>query len=126
VDGTLHGMPPARALVAAGLALEALVLAGYAIVIVVVAVRGDAADMIGALVLGASTLALAAGLAAVTAGVARARRWARSPALVWQVLQIAVAVPALSTAPWLAAAAVALALGVGAGVLFDAVLPPDG
>ncbi len=82
--------------------------------------------MIGALVLGATTLALAAGLAAVTAGVARARRWARSPALVWQVLQIAVAVPALSTAPWLAAAAVALALGVGAGVLFDAVLPSDG
>ena len=96
--------------------------------IVVVAVRGDAADMIGALVLGATTLALAAGLAAVTAGCGP------GPALGPLAGPGVAGAPdrgrgagGLSTAPWLSAAAVALALGVGAAGLFDASCPgtPD-
>jgi hypothetical protein len=118
-------MPLARALVAAGLALETLVLAGYALVVVVVALRGQAADRLGAVVLGATVLVLAAGLAAVTAGVAQGRRWARSPAVVWQLLQIAVAVPGFSAQPWAAGAGVALAVAVGGGALLDDVVPRD-
>jgi hypothetical protein len=104
-------------LVAAGLGLEGLALVVLAVSVVVVDLRGQAADRIGALVLGLTALALGAGLFAAAVGVARAQRWARSPAVVWQLIQLAVAVPALGSAPAVAVPAAVLAVGVGIGVL---------
>jgi hypothetical protein len=113
-------------LVAAGLALEALAVAVLAGGVVVVAVRDQAADRAGAIALGLTAVLLAAGLAAVAAGVARGAAWSRSPALVWQVLQLAVAVPGIGAQPWLAVPAVVLAVAVGVGVLLDQVVPRQG
>jgi hypothetical protein len=119
------GLPLSRLLVAAGLAVEVLALVAYAASVVVVALRGEAADRLGAGVLGLTIVALAAGLAVVAVGVARARPWARSPTLVWQLLQLAVAVPAVRALPQVAVPAILLAVAVGAGVLLPGVLVPD-
>src|SRR5690242_21079356 len=83
---TFRSAPPAARAVAGGVALEGLLLGGYAVVVVVETVRGEAKDRIGALVLAVVALLLAAGLVAVANGILGGRRWARSPALVWQLL----------------------------------------
>src|SRR4051794_17706092 len=85
---SLRSAPPAARVVAGGVALEGLLLAGYAVLVVVESLRGEAEDRIGALVLAVVALVLAAGLGAVAIGILRGQRWARSPALVWQVLQV--------------------------------------
>ena len=115
------GGPRVHALVAAGLALEALAVAVVGVGAVVVAVRDQAADRAGSIALGLTAVVLAAGIAAVAAGAARGAAWSRSPALVWQALQLAVAVPGIGTQPWLAVPAAVLAVAVGVGVLFEAV-----
>lgn len=122
-DGGGRGVPLPRLLVAAGVALEALVLLGLAVVVAVVALRGQAADRAGALVLALTAAVLAAGVGAVAAGVGRGRPWSRSPTLVWQLLQLAVAVTGLRTLPWVAVPAAVVAVAVGAGVLLGTVVP---
>ena len=108
--------PVAARAVAGGVGLEGLLLAVYAVFVVVESLRGEAEDRIGALVLAAVALAMAAGLVAVAIGVLRGLRWARSPALVWQVLQAFVAfsgtVEPRAAAVLLVVLAVAVALGL--------------
>jgi hypothetical protein len=114
--------PLARLLVAAGLALEAILVAGLAVSVAVTSVTGSAEDRIGAAVLAVTALALAAGLGAVAVGVRRGARWSRSPALVWQVIQAAIG--GLDLPPAVGVPLVVLALAVGYGVLRADVVPP--
>ena len=116
------GSPRARLLVAAGLGLEAALMAAVAVSVAVTSVTGSAQDRLGALVLAVTALALAAGLAAVAAGVRKGARWSRSPTLVWQVIQAAVG--ALDLPPAVGVPLVVLALAVGYGVLRADVVPP--
>ena len=118
------GTPAAR-VVAAGVALEGLLLAGYTVFVVVESVRGEAEDRIGALVLAVVALALAGGLGAVAAGVLAGRRWARSPALVWQLLQVLVALSGTVEPRALAVVLIVLAVALALGLFRDEVIPRD-
>jgi hypothetical protein len=111
--------------VAGGVAFEALLLAGYAVFVVVESVRGEAQDRIGALVLALVALALAGGLGAVTAGVLAGRPWARSPALVWQLLQVLVALSGTVEPRALAVALIVLAVALALGLFRDDVIHQD-
>ena len=116
---------PAARVVAGGVALEGLLLAGYAVYVVVESVRGEAEDRIGALVLAVVALALAGGLGAVAAGVLAGRRWARSPALVWQLLQVLVALSGIVEPRALAVILIVLAVALALGIFRDDVIPRD-
>jgi hypothetical protein len=118
-----RGAPAARLLVAAGLGLEAVLVAGLAVSVAVTSVTGSAQDRLGAAVLAITALALAAGLGAVAVGVRRGARWSRSPALVWQVIQAAIG--ALNLPPAAGLPLVVLALAVGYGVLRADVVPRE-
>jgi len=112
--------PRRRLLVAAGVALEALLVAAGAVASAVTSATGNAQDRIGALFLAVTALALAAGLAAVALGVRRGARWARTPTLVWQALQVIVS---LTSLPPVAGVPLAvLGVAVGYGVLRPGVL----
>ncbi len=116
---------PAARVVAGAIGIEALLLAAYAVFVVVESLRGGSADRIGALVFAAVALALAAGLAAVATGVLRGARWSRSPALVWQVLQAFVAFSG-TVEPWaVAVLLVVLAVAVALGLFREDVIPRD-
>ena len=122
---SLRSAPPAARVVAGGVALEGLLLAGYAVVVVIESIRGEAKDRIGALVLALVTLVLAAGLGAVANGVLTGRRWARSPALVWQLLQVLVALSGTVDPRPLAVGLIVLAVAVAVGLFRDDVIPRD-
>jgi hypothetical protein len=111
--------------VAGGVAFEGLLLAGYAVFVVVESVRGEAQDRIGALVLALVALALASGLGAVAAGVLSGRPWARSPALVWQLLQVLVALSGTVEPRVLAVVLIALAVALALGLFRDDVIRQD-
>jgi hypothetical protein len=111
--------------VAGAVALEGLLLAGYAVFVVVESVRGQAQDRLGALVLAVVALALAAGLGAVATGILNARRWARSPALVWQLLQVLVALSGTVDPRALAVLLIVLAVAVALGLFREDVIPRD-
>ena len=110
---------------AGGVALEGLLLAGYGVVVAVESLRGEAQDRIGALVLALVALALGGGLVAVAAGVLRGARWARSPALVWQILQAFVALSGTVQPRALGIALVVLAVLVALGLFRDDVIRRD-
>ena len=116
---------PAARVVAAGVALEGLLLAAYAVFVVVESLRGEAQDRIGALVLAVVALALAAGLVAVARGVLTGQRWARSPALVWQLLQVLVALSGTVDPRVLAVVLIVLAAVVCLGLFRDDVIHRD-
>jgi hypothetical protein len=105
------------------LALEAAAATAYGIYLGVETVVAPALERLAAAVLTVLVLALGAGLALLARAVLRGRRWARSPVLVWQVLQASIAVPALGTRWALGAALLAACVVVGVGVLRDDVLP---
>jgi hypothetical protein len=67
-------------------------------------------------------VALGAGLAAVALGVLRGARWARSPALVWQLLQAFVALSGTGGSPSVTIALVVLAVLVALGLFRDDVI----
>ena len=116
---------PAARVVATGVALEGLLLAAYAVFAVVESLRGEAQDRIGALVLAVVALALAAGLVAVARGVLTGQRWARSPALVWQLLQVLVALSGTVDPRVLAVVLIVLAAVVCLGLFRDDVIRRD-
>jgi hypothetical protein len=122
---SVRSAPPAARAVAGGLVLEGLLLAAYAVVAVVENLRGEAQDRIGALVLAAVALALTAGLVAVAVGVLRGARWARSPALVWQLLQGFVALSGTVGSTSVTVGLVVLAILVALGLFRDDVIRRD-
>ncbi|MGM1017731.1 MAG: hypothetical protein ACQEW8_09365 [Actinomycetota bacterium] len=92
------------------LALEALALAGIAVVELVGLGAGDAASLPTAIALIVLTLIGAGALFAFAVGTSRGRSWARSGGVVLQVLAAALALGALSfdPIPWAFVAAVGL------------------
>ena len=80
--------------------LQALGLAGVAVFYVVELFVADAADRAGAVAAGIIALICGVGLLLVARGLAGARRWARSPALVIQLLAVPVAVGLLQGGRW--------------------------
>ncbi len=100
------------------LAAEAVLVGGYGVYLAVETAMAPATEPVAAAVLAVMVLGLAAALAAMAASVMRGRRWARVPALVWQMLQASVAVPALSTSRWpLGVVLLALCVLGGLGLL---------
>jgi hypothetical protein len=91
--------PRARRLVAAGIGAEAIVVIGYALVLAIAILVAKATSAPGAAFLAVLVAGIGVGVAALALGVWRGRRWARAPGLVWQVLQLAVAVPAVRSRP---------------------------
>lgn len=104
--------------------LESLLLLGYGGYLVVESVVATASDPVAAVVLAILCVALSAGLAVLARAVRDGRPWARSPLLLWQALQAAVAVPALSTAPAVGAGLLAAAIVAAAGILVLVVADP--
>jgi len=96
---------------AVAVGLEAGVLALGAVAVVVELFVADAASVPRALFLAGLAALGGAGMGAVAVGLARGLRWSRAPAATWQVIQAAVAIPALGTS-WTVPAALALTLGV--------------
>jgi hypothetical protein len=97
--------------------VESLIVAGYGVYLGVETAVAPATEPLAAVVMSALCLVLAGALFVMARALAGGRRWARSPVLVWQVLQASVAVPALS--PWwqLRVVLLALCLIVVVGVL---------
>ena len=90
--------PRLRSIGAALLLLEAVLLlaAVAALVIDVFAAR----DRTVVAALAAVVLLMAGGLGVCARGVARRRRWARAPAITWQLLQAFVALPSVTGGFW--------------------------
>jgi O-antigen/teichoic acid export membrane protein len=91
-------------LCAALVGLQALGLAGIAVFYLVELAVATSDDRVRALVTAGLALAAAAGLALVARGLLRRRRWARSPALVTNLLVLPVAVGLLQGGRWYAGA----------------------
>jgi hypothetical protein len=103
---------PAALLAAAGLAaVEAVGLIGYAAVVVLHGLGGDASSPANVALLAALVLAWAAGLGVAARALLSGRRWARSPLIVNQLLLVAVGIPvAQGASGWLGWPMVAVAL----------------
>jgi O-antigen/teichoic acid export membrane protein len=89
-------------LCAALVGLQALGLAGIAVFYLVELAVATSDDRVRALVTAGLALAAAVGLALVARGLLRRRRWARSPALVTNLLVLPVAVGLLQGGRWYA------------------------
>ena len=118
-----RSMPVARRVVAAIVLLEAAVVAACGVYLAVEAAIGDVAERAGAVFLAVLAVALAGGLAAVGRAVAAGRRGARAPVLVWQVLQLTAAAPALRERWYVGVPLVVAAIVAAVGVLRSDVLP---
>jgi hypothetical protein len=110
--------------VVAGLVLaEAVVVAGYGFFLAVETVAADATDRVAAGFLAVMTIALGAGLALGAWAVAHGRRAARAPVLTWQILQIALAVPAVTVRWYVGVPLLAVAVVTAVAVMRQDVLP---
>ncbi len=116
---------PARTVTAAAVLLEALVAAAYGVFLAVETVVATATERVAAVFLVVIVLALAASLAFLARLVLAGRRAARAPLLVWQVLQLAIALPAVTARWYVGVPLVLLAVVAGLGVLRSDVLPDD-
>ena len=116
-------MPRALTVVLAVVAVEVLGLLAVAGLAVAAVVRGEATSA----GLSAGVVVLALGIGALLAAAARAmaagRRWGRAPTLTWQLLQLAVVVPAMRSAPSVVPTALATAsLLVAVGLFWPSVV----
>ena len=85
---------PRPLLVAVGLlVLQGASFVGYALVVLVQAVRGDRTTLLGAALLALLLVAWGAGLGLAARGLGAGRRWARSPVVVTELLLLAVGIP---------------------------------
>ena len=107
----------------AAILLEALVVAAYGLYLAFETLTAQATERVAAVFLVLVVLGLAAGLALAARGVLRRHRAARAPVLVWQVLQIAVAAPAVRTRWYVGVPLILLAIVAASGVLRSEVLP---
>jgi len=105
-------------LCAALVGLQALGLAGVAAFYLVELVVATEDDVVRALVTIGLALAAAAGLALVARGLLGGRRWARSPALVTNLLLVPVAIGLLQGGVWYAGAPLLLWALAVLGLLF--------
>lgn len=84
--------PPALRLIIVLLVAEALLLWVAVAWLVLELLTATPSSFAGALVILAIVVIAAIGVSVVAAGAARGRSWMRSPAVTWQLMQIAVAV----------------------------------
>ena len=123
-QGSSGGSGPAAAgVVAAVVAVEAAVAGGYGVVLAVDTLTQPATERVAAAFLALSAVVLAAGLVVAARAVRARRRAARAPVLVWQLLQLSVAVPALGTRWYVGVPLTLLAVVAGLGVLRSDVFP---
>jgi hypothetical protein len=98
-----------------------LLLAGAAYLVHGLVVEGSRAPLavVSVVVL---AVAFAAGIAFCARGLLQRATWARSPLVVWQVLQVAAGLPAFSGgSPWLGAVLVVPAVAVGVALFLPSV-----
>ena len=86
--------------VVAGVGLEVVLLLAGTAYLRAGLVTSEATEEPAAVGLVLFALAFAAGLAVCARALWQRRRWARSPVLVWQVLQLSVGVPQFGDATW--------------------------
>ncbi|HET9655931.1 MAG TPA: hypothetical protein VFP72_11290 [Kineosporiaceae bacterium] len=87
--------------------------------------RTTATETGGAIAQAVVVLVIGLGLLVLGRVTLRADERARVPVLVWQVLQVSVGGPALSTQRYVAVLAIGTALVAGVGILVPGVLRPD-
>lgn len=114
--------PALLVLVVAVVALEAGLLLGVTVASIAGVVTQAVTDAGVAMATGALAAIIGGFLGLCARGLWRGRRWARAPVLTWQLLQLAVSVPAMGGQRWwVGAAFVAASLLVGLGLLTPAV-----
>jgi hypothetical protein len=111
-----------RRVVAAAMCSEAIVVIGAGFVLAIGTLLANASSRAGAAFMALLVLLAGGGLVVVALGLWRGRRAARAPALVWQVLQLAVAVPALGSRPLIGVPLIGLAVVVTAGLLIPGIV----
>ena len=90
-----------RRILATTVAVEATVVGGYGIWLAVSSVTQRATERGAGVALAVAAIVLAGGLAVAVVTTVRARRAARAPIIVWQILQAALAKDALTErSPW--------------------------
>jgi hypothetical protein len=132
MDGTeVHGRRTGTAarVVVAAVFVEALVLLGYGVFLAYETVAEQPLDRVGAAFLAVIVVLFGGALLGCARAVLRRRPEARVPLLLWQVLQVTVAVPAVQQPDGLSrwgigVPLIVLAVVVGAGMLHPAVLGP--
>lgn len=97
-------------------------MGGYAVSLVVDSFTEKATEPGAAAALAAFAGVVCAGLVLVARAVTRARRAARAPLVVWQILQAAVGKEALTASSWWGVALLALAVVALAGAFWPGVL----
>ena len=85
-----------RRILASTVAVEALVVGGYGVSLIVDSVTQKATEPGAAIALMASAAVICLGLLLAVRATSQARRAARAPIIVWQILQAAVAKEALA------------------------------
>lgn len=115
-------VPAALRAVLIAVVVEVAVLAGAGVFAIVELVQGNGSVGIN-LFLAAFAWGVGAVLVAAARGLAHGRRWARSPAITWQLFQVVIAITWLQAAvnPF-AVALLALALGIVVGLLVPSVV----
>jgi hypothetical protein len=105
--------------------VEAALVAGYGIVLAVDVLTQEATEVGAGVALAVSAVVLAVGLVLMAKAAGRARRGARAPILVWQILQAALAPEALKVgSAWGVVLLVLSVLGT-VGVFWPGVLSTD-
>lgn len=114
--------PPLLTAIAVVVGVEVLLLLAGAVYLVHgLVVEGSRAPLAGLSVV-LLAVVFAAGLAFCARGLLQRATWARSPLVVWQVLQVAAGLPAFTGgSPWLGAILVVPAVAVGIGLFLPSV-----
>jgi hypothetical protein len=114
--------PPLLTLVGVLVLGEALILVAAAVYLLHGLLVEDAAAPIAAIAMVAMALLFAVGVAFCGRGLLRRSIWARSPVIVWQLLELAAGVPAFSGgSPWVGLLLVLPALVVLVGLFAPSV-----
>ena len=116
-DARRHPRP--LVIAATAQALQAVLLVGLGAATLIVGIVDDSDDLLNALLVGVLALAGGVGLLAVARGLLGAQGWARSPALVWQLIMIPVGFTTLDDLP-----GVAYPLLVSAAVVLAGLFAP--
>lgn len=111
-----------RWVVAAGVAVEACVLAAGAVYLVVGVLTAPADDVGAAVALVLMAVCAAAFLGAAARGVAQGAAWVRGPVVAWQLLQAGSVLTALRATPVVAVPALVLAVVVTVGLFVPGVV----
>lgn len=127
-EAFLDAVAPRRGLrrfVGATVLVEGVALLAVAAFLIVEMFRRAPTDTGGAVAQAVFAVAIGLGLLQLGRVVLRADERARIPVLVWQLLQVSVGIPALSTNRIVAAVLLSTAFAAGVGVLVPGVLRPD-